>query len=305
MNRSSENGVLLDTNVVIAHVDPSDQHHDTAEDQLRLVALTAEKLLITSPTASELFRWIEYRSRDVAFVGDNKAVLRNLEEFLKNPSVERVSVDAAETPEWGPELKRILHQLEASRPDPRSSIVSQHDAFLILSSRSLGVPILTFDRVLQSVAPTRLADVTLPCPFDPSELRKVDVQTVMDLATPLRSIYKSAFGTLRTQAQQIEAMRSDTAGLDASFRASTQRSIQQANKLRELEEQIQEAIRREEFWRNAARPDLSQTIAWTLVEAGLSFLGVPVPTSPMAYLIDIIRYQQRLRRLDPAGGNRP
>jgi predicted nucleic acid-binding protein len=298
MNQKPENGVLLDTNVVIAYVDSNDRHHQAAEDQLRFVALTADSLLIAEPTLLEIRNWIQYESRSPLLTRDKRVALHNLEAFLNNQFVTIIPGGAVQRSELGHELLvRVFKELVDRKP-LRNRFAAELDALLVLNSQTCGAPILTLDKALQSIAPAPLAAVELQCPFDAEELRKVTLESIMGLAAPLRAIYRNAFSTLRTQASEIEEARSQGARLDALLRFSTEDKVRQAQRIFELERKIKETTDQEEFWRRAARPNLKQAIGWTLVETALGFLGVPMPTTPLAFLIEIIRYRHQLQRSD-------
>jgi hypothetical protein len=126
----------------------------------------------------------------------------------------------------------------------------------------------------------------MPFPFDRNDLRAVSLREILDTSSPLRRVYKAAFAEVRRtgralvqQADQLESAERNLAAMRHTHEAARA----------DLEARLRSALAAEELLRKSARPSGRSALFWTAAEVALAAAGIPLPTTPITFLLDVIR----------------
>ena len=137
--------------------------------------------------------------------------------------------------------------------------------------------------------------------LSPSSHRKASFDNVslgelMDLSAPIRNVYREAYKAVLRTATTIQELENDKHHLSRRIESYDETVTYQSEVISELSERLLDVAGSEKFWREAARPNASSAISWTIAELALGILPFPVPTTPLAYFLDVLRYRRQVER---------
>ena len=318
-NCVAADSIILDTNILVSLLV---QGKSSTLDLLKFAALTHERFYISVPTLEELERWARGISKqatelqasleaseenfdtwldrhqaqlspgDLYFLGHRTqesaaaALSRSLESLLKLPGFE-ILQDAdirLKNPDMVKGVTDSLIQTQSSRRR-RTTQAVMHDAYLVATSKVLQIPVLTLDQTLINAFGDVVADIAIPFPFDGNEIMNLELEELLEIATPVRRLYRQAFGHIHSDLQTINSLRND-AQVRMDFLEAQRRQ------LASLQADLMDIQTQSELWRKLAKPSWAETLTMTLVESGLGFAPVPIPTSPFSHFLRAWRFHK-------------
>ena len=297
-----EGSVLLDTNVLIPLLLGNIETYGDIMTRLKIAALTCRYFLVTEATLEELQRWARATSRKfglsnqppesigLAFDISNieRSVNAGTEQLLKR-SVFRVineselirSVRQANIPGWESIVTKYMLQSEGLT-HPNSV---EHDARLILTAKTLSLPILTMDKDIIVMAGEAISELEVPFPFDVDAIDEIELDELIDLAAPMRNLYRKAFIRLNEDVSTHEDLRANLQNREGFI-------VKQHNIMEELSAELQEAQAASKQWQDLAKPRANEAIIWTIVETLLGLAPFPVPTTPVTFFVQVVKYRK-------------
>ncbi len=295
--------ILLDTNVILHLIGAVDVSRSTEmQTQIRIAALTTDEFLVTPSTLNELEQFFKAYSKRLKegknlFPSDQIVINDNLLHKIFDTNRvriidEKVSLYSTDIKE---RLEDIFYKFNQITPYRRNRMANFHDAILILTSEALNVPILSADQKIRLLAPIPEFELSVPFPFDTDVLKEISIDELMALSSPLRQIYKTAFFTLKDQASQLYSLESEADRLKRKGDIQDKISVGTKDAIKNLNQKVEELKESEKFWKKASMPDGKKTILWTVVECATGLLPFPVPTSPIAYFIDVFRHKRLIK----------
>ena len=206
--------ILLDTNVILHLIGADDPSRSTEmKTRLRIAALTTDEFLVTPSTLNELeqfFKAFSKRLKEGKNFFQSERIEINDKLLRKVIDSKRIRITDEKLSLESPEIKKRLDdtfsKFNQITPNIRSRMANFHDAVLILTSEALSIPILSADRRIRLLAPKPEIELSVPFPFDTDVLKEVSIDELMELSSPLRQIYKTAFSTLKNQASQLHSL---------------------------------------------------------------------------------------------------
>jgi len=292
--------ILLDTNVILHLIGAIDGSRSTEmQIQLRIAALTTDEFLVTPSTLNELEQFFKAYSKRLKegknlfpteqIVINDKLLHRIFDSNRVRIIDEKISLDS---PDNKKRLDDIFYKFNQITPYMRNRMANFHDAILILTSEALSVPILSADQKIRLLAPIPEIELSVPFPFNTDVLREVSIDELMELSSPLRQIYKTAFFTLKNQASHLYSLESETDRLKMKGEIQDKIIVGTKDAIKNLNQEVEKLKESEIFWKKASMPDGKKTILWTVVECATGLLPFPVPTSPISYFIDVFRHKR-------------
>jgi hypothetical protein len=282
MNRSTPilsetSSILLDSSVILwlSHKNVEDPICSDVNERFRISALTTDEFLITQDTLHEIESVVSglkkkrtSNRRINTLEIDEKNIHLHLLDYERvrifDPS-SKLDIDDHES-----QIIDNLNKLNMIKPY-QTEKAAFHDAKLLLTSESLKIPIFTLDARLMYLTPIPEIEFYLPFDFDIDALKQMPIDELMDLASPLRSIYKTAFNSIKNYKKKV---------------------VNQEEILKEYEKEVEELKSSEKAWRETAKPDAKKAILWTIAECITGLFPFPLPSSPLSYFIDIRKYKK-------------
>jgi hypothetical protein len=302
---SINDSILLDTNVLVSLLLGDNATYADIVTKLKMAALTCEYFVIIGATLEELRGVVRSTEKSIHRLKEEgfpleiflpqfdpakleDSVEKRINEFLNHKIFKVISEDGIiESAD-----KATLEELESniaefiifSRSNKREGIV-RHDARLLLTSKLLSLPILTQDIKIIRLIGKPLSELRVPFPFDSDALDKIELDELIDLAIPMRRLYRKAFLRINKDMSTIQGLKVDLADKDDL-------NTRQQGILDELSAELREAQTASEQWRKLAHPKADETIIWTIAEILLGFVPIPIPTSPFTYFVQARRFKK-------------
>ena len=172
--------VLLDTNVLISLADKEVTPRSLAiRDEVRIASLTCDEFLVPPSTIEELNRFLEAK---IARFSIGSFDIKALKKLLDSKRVQILDKDFSFESADTRKLESIFRQLSELSPFPHRRLNLYMDAVLLLTSETLGVPILSADKKIRALSAATHAEFEIPCPFDVTVLRSVPMDELFDLS---------------------------------------------------------------------------------------------------------------------------
>ncbi len=168
--------------------------------------------------------------------------------------------------------------------------VVKHDVALVEYATKNDADILTFDLgLLQYINQNKLASrgtFELHFPVDDEKLKQLAFKEIRIHAEIFRSNYVCLFNEIKR--------------LDSQIIAQSTRAGDLIEEKRRFVKQVQLVIAEKDSFiqelKDAAKPDTGFTIAFSTIELALGFLPIPIPMSPLSYVIQERKYRKVIQK---------
>ena len=281
--------LLLDSSVIIGVATGQDQQRGF-ERRLKVAALTCDRFAILSSTQAELMTWLR-AGQGREGVKAAEQVVQFLRKLHDEGSLQLIKTEIPDL--LGTRRADELQQELSNLRPARRPLNALHDVILGAYAERHGVSVLTFDLAFQRVMARRAATENVNIPVDITSLDRLPVRDLFVTSNPLRAIYRETFHLLRRSREQAEELR-----LEISRNSDVMANL--AEDAGEIRRRLHDTEALAKAWRDAARPNTSDAVVWTTIEMALSILGVAVPTTPVSYLIGLMRDRRKEQRVEGA-----
>ena len=305
-----DGSILLDSNVLLQLLPGlnRDLYYDICT-KIKMATLTCRYFIVTEATLQELRgilkqyskhfvrtptslksispsfpRQVVCTHRIAPFEGDyiiNKSLDKLLESRILRVFNEREIIDSAKYALYKQKLETLLGNF----PRKYAEKIAEHDARLIFTSKALSLPIFTLDQKIITVAGESISQLKVPFPFNSGEIAKIEVDELIELAEPFRNLYRKAFVRINEDISTVGNLRT-------SLQEKEKLIVKQHNILDELSAELRDTHLKSKQWQDLAKPKLSESITWTIVETLLGFTPFPIPTSPVTFFVQAHRYKK-------------
>jgi hypothetical protein len=294
----ADNSILLDSNVIISLFANLGQNKYETNLQLKMAAITCENFLILEDTVRELYRFAQKTKIDLSlrksFGVDYSQSLSDFDKTLDKLLDRKIFKIVKDE-----QIANVLSSTETVNISQlaffKGPVGLAHDMTLIQISKLFSIPIFTYDLFILQFADqensSTLAKFNIPIPFNKDELLNIRLDEIMDLSTPLRRLYQNAFSKIKEEVSTTEKLK-------ANLKNKNEFISRQRNVLIDLNSDLLGAMDTIQKWKNFSKPNITETITWTMVELGLGFVPFPIPTSPINHIIQSVQYKKMERETE-------
>lgn len=282
----AQHSILLDSNVIISlfYEAASPYYREDALVKIKMAAVTCDNFLVLESTRDELYKFGETR-----LIKINEKFYNSVADLLSRKifrTVTRIELSKIIKQE---SLIAISSRIRRNRKYQASEISIENDVLLIALSKLFTIPVFTYDMAVSTIinldVGNKIAELQIPFPFDSEALRDIDFDELLDLSQPFRRLYRRAFQKIKDEFSTSDKLKKNTHSNSGLLRKHRQVILELNQELKETQDSLQ-------TWKNFAKPNMNETIIWTIVELGLGVIPFPIPTSPVSHFIQAMRYKK-------------